>query len=34
MADDGDSSGGEEEPKLTEEEIVKQVTEKVFDAFK
>ena len=34
MADDGESSGGDEEPQLTEEEIVKQVTEKVFDAFK
>ena len=29
---DGESS--EEEPKMTEEEIVKMVTEKVFDAFK
>ena len=29
---DGDSS--EEEPKMTEEEIVKSVTEKVFEAFK
>ena len=29
-----DAESSEEEPKLTEEEIVKNVTEKVFDAFK
>ena len=29
-----DNEGSDEEPKLTEEEIVKQVTEKCFEAFK
>ena len=35
MSDDGSGSADEEEvPKLTEEEIVAQVSEKVFEAFK